>query len=125
MTPAAQNIAIAESLGYFPGSHCFEQQIGEYEYEHRGDCPCGGTGWNIPDYFNDLNACHEFEQTLTDEEYVKFSSGLDDIVTRDAFAAGTKPPFGLPATMLRHYSATAPQRCESYLRTKGLWDDSK
>lgn len=115
MTPAAQNIAIAESLGWKLHGHYWK-------------CPNykkGDALRMLPNYLNDLNACHEFEQTLTDKEYVKFSSGLDDIVTRDAFAAGTKPPFGLPATMLRHYSATAPQRCEAYLRTKGLWDDSK
>lgn len=111
MTPTAQNIAIAESLGYFPGSHCFEQQIGEYEYEHRGDCPCGGTGWNIPDFISDLNACHKFEQALTDEEYLRFSTTLRDIVAK---SKGFIPPY-------RHLSATAPQRCGAYLRTKGLW----
>jgi hypothetical protein len=101
MTPEAQRIAIAESLGElnvrFTDSGLCIASIGEME---------DGTFWGthgVPDYLNDLNAMHEAEKTLTKIQartYAcrKLRGGIFDAV-----------------------HATASQRAEAYLKTLNLW----
>lgn len=105
MTSEAQRVAIAEA--------CRWSSIGE---NHNGRL-CGfhlkygadGINHYVPDYPNDLNSCADFEKDAGNE-YWRI---LNDIVDRDnkrivAFAIG---------------KATAPQRCEAFVRWKGLWKD--
>lgn len=63
----------------------------------------------IPDYFNDLNAMHEAEKTLTDDQYVTFNNTLADMCEREQ--DGVYPT--------RMVSATAAQRAEAFLITIG------
>jgi hypothetical protein len=35
-----------------------------------------GDGYYIPDYFNDLNACREFEKSLTEEEQERYAAAI-------------------------------------------------
>lgn len=61
----------------------------------------------VPDYLNDLNAMHEAEKVLTNEQY-------------DIFALRLGP---LTSMRRRQYiSATATQRAEAFLRTIGKWE---
>lgn len=64
----------------------------------------------IPDYLNDLNACAEFEKTLPDDVRMSYGKQLQRVLLASAEEN---------AWLI---SATARQRCEAFLRTKGLWD---
>lgn len=120
MTPEAQRIAIAEVLGwryvtdeeffnklYAPGStppigHCCGKHVGKAEAFR------GSFYWHpeivdvVPDYLNDLNACHEMEKVLTPKQKLAYLKYLTDLDHFGRFA-------------------TAAQRCEAFLRTLGLW----
>lgn len=62
----------------------------------------------VPDYINDLNAMHEAEKVLTEEQWTDYYDNLLDT---------TKPSF-----VLRDIThATASQRAEAFLRTIGKW----
>lgn len=68
---------------------------------------------DLPDYCNDLNATHEVEKTLTDIEYKRYCLFLDDLCVDDR-------GYGYPNW---GRSATALQRCESFLKTIGKWKE--
>ena len=61
----------------------------------------------IPNYFNDLNACHEMEKRLTYDQYVRNTETLDLLIGGPAYR---------PATY-----ATAAQRAEAFGLTLNLW----
>lgn len=65
----------------------------------------------IPDYPNDLNACHEFEKTLSREQAVKYRL----ILARNS--DGPKAQYRTVEAAMCH--ATAEQRCRAFLATKG------
>lgn len=71
----------------------------------RGEIDC-----LLPDYLNDLNACAEFESTLTDEESRIYSA---EIVSLTLWDRDTD-------TVKRILQVTARQRCLAYLKTKGI-----
>ena len=62
---------------------------------------------HVPNYPEDLNACAEFEATLTDEEWKDYGVPLG---SRDISWEGAK----------KLLSATARQRCIAYLKVKGI-----
>lgn len=62
------------------------------------------------DPLEDLNACAEFEKTMTDEEWRVYSA---EIVSLTLWDRATD-------TMKRILQATARQRCLAYLRMKGI-----
>lgn len=121
MNEQQQRIAIAESLGLI---------------KRREDPGCGGKylyAWEIlegvaegtfatvnrlmkhtPDYLNDLNSCHEFEKTLTDDEWAGYVTMLDLVIDEDRQLDG----YELELAMIH---AKAKYKCEAYLRAKGLW----
>lgn len=68
------------------------------------------TAAEIPDYLNDLNAMHEAEKVLTDDQLWKYSVNLHSLVKED--------PNNRESWQFR---ATAAQRAEAFLRTLGLW----
>jgi hypothetical protein len=68
--------------------------------EHEVKCTCG-----LPDYLHDLNACYEMEETLSEKD----KGEMAEQVMRSS-----EDLWGL-------MHATAAQRCEAFLRTKGLW----
>jgi hypothetical protein len=76
----------------------FHQQMSDEKSKE-----CGGRWrFEIPKYFEDLNAVHEFEKTLTDEE--AYEAELIRVCQ---------------ATPIWH--ATAAQRCEAIGKTLNLW----
>jgi hypothetical protein len=107
MTPEAQRIAIAEACGW--------RTQPDSQGKRWEDTSALEDGWfyesELPDYLTDLNACAEFEATLTAEEY----SAYHHVLVHDICAHPSS---------VRPLSATAAQRCEAFLRTIGKWNDS-
>jgi hypothetical protein len=71
-----------------------------------------------PDYCNDLNAIHEAEKTLTDEQHRQYRSEVwysvcNDISSYECVKAAERP----------HFSATARHRAEAFLKTLGKWEE--
>lgn len=66
----------------------------------------------LPDYLNDLNAVHELEEKLNDEEHLWFRMKLWDVVIESTNEDRWDRSF---------ISATAAQRCEALLKTLNLW----
>lgn len=74
----------------------------------------------VPDYGNDLNAAHEAEKVLGDEQFDRFVSDLWSIV-----APSERFERAAPIRFLRAYtSATAEQRAEAILRALGKYTDA-
>ena len=89
MTPEQQRIAIAEACG----------EDNDSIYRDL-----------IPDYLNDLNAMHEAEKIMNNNDWWKFVEHLTNI-------CGGGTALGI--------SATASQRAEAFLRTIGKWEEVK
>jgi hypothetical protein len=113
MTPEAQRIAIAEACGWtrIMASPGFATD----ETFPRGVEP-GKASMSffrtLPDYLSDLNAMHEAEKVLSDDQYwPHFYDNLSE-------GCGG---YDKHRNML---SATAAQRAEAFLRTLGKWEDS-
>lgn len=108
MTDNEIRIAIAEVLGIKQAAAVLkdqqERELAAY-YQDRAK-PTG----KIPDYPKDLNACAEFEASLTDRRTYK--TFLYIIVLEDPKNPDNDTTF-----------ATAPQRCEAFLRILNLWKE--
>ena len=114
MTNEEQRIAIAEACGLTVHNgivcHVIEDRNGDPELEPLGD---------LPDYPNDLNAMQE--AVLKNAEILDhgYQSKLREIVMRDSTEAMR---FGTNTVSdIFFYHATAAQRAEAFLKTKGLW----
>ena len=97
MTTEQQRIAIAEACEKTP-VHLYP--IGTYPI-HLADC--------LPDYLNDLNAMHEAEKILTDDQHITYRNILANVIGDVTFFCR------------KYTSATAAQRAEAFLRTLNLW----
>lgn len=119
MTQEEKQLKIAEALGWknchtpglkglivgkAPEAWASAHRACHYEIEPKGI-------WHeIPDYFTDLNACHEMESILTDDEYSKYGwtiLGDGKIECRDFLGA------------------KAAQRAEAFGLTLGLWEEGE
>ena len=111
MTPEQIRIAVAEACGY---------KVFSWGIEHP-DGTTQGRGYDrveslIPDYPADLNAIHEAEMTLNQEEYSKFTDFLYDIECRAVESEKRRWAW---------LSSPALARCEAFLRVKGLWKEGE
>lgn len=111
MTPEEQRIALAEWAGwkYSPAANSSIKHEAIMAWYRPGNSP-----WHLeqlPDYLNDLNAVHELEMKLTDEEFDKFRWVLWDLVKRGSVKEWERAQL----------SSTAAQRCEALLKTLNLW----
>ena len=107
MSPEAQRIAIAEACEIVS-----KDKWGSLYKTPRGilrDCP---------DYLNDLNAMHQAEKVLTDEQDLEYSEVLEQVV-------GARFNSNNGEDMRRLRSATAAQRAEAFLHTLGKWEGAK
>jgi hypothetical protein len=75
--------------------------------------------WDIlPDFYGSLDAMAIAERALTDEEMAGYMSILYRVVGVRLTSGG----FALLASDERKFlCATAPQRCEAWLHSRGLW----
>jgi hypothetical protein len=117
MTPESQRIAIAEACGWkirrtANGEICQTWQGWRTQDENKIR-----LAWRIlqsqpvPDYLNDLNACHEMEKVLTDDKFSHYGWTM----------LQSEPNI----ECRRYLSATAAQRCEAFLRALNLWHETR
>ena len=100
------NIAVAEACGWNPPL----EAMGNMTY--GGGKFLSSEEWrkdHIPNYCNDLNAIHEAERILTNEQIEVYCSFLQ------------RPQWGIWWAI----SATARQRAEAFLRTLEKWEETK
>lgn len=106
MTAEQQRIAIAGLMGI----------------PELNECPCchlyRGQGHDsfctyIPNYPASLDACAEFEKTLSGDEITDYINQIYRVTFKACRADRDEGVV----------FATAPQRCEAFLRTKNLWTD--
>ena len=118
MTPEAQRIAIAEACGWKNADHpdVMKCKAGWTMPEKWCMNPKGVLCFNHdrPNYLADLNAMHDAEKVLTDEQDLNYSESLEQVV-----CARFNTNNGEDMRRLR--SATAAQRAEAFLRTLNLW----
>ena len=69
----------------------------------------------IPDYLNDLNAMHEAEKVLTEEQRIAYTNHTYDVACK----------VQRETEKWRWISLTAKQRAEAFLKTIGLWEDGE
>ncbi len=112
MSPEQQRIAIAEACGWKNFNSASHE--GSIQYGQPPNAP--HNSWELPDYLNDLNACHEIEKMLTAAQRITYAEQLCILWTgRDDRAV----PIWFWLT-----EATANQRAEAFLRTLGLWQET-
>jgi hypothetical protein len=109
MTPEQINQRIAKHLGWTEISSGGSGRL-------LGKRPGDGRAMWVPDYYHDLNACHEMEKlfeakTIFDLYGPDLAEGYVNHLSRICIGH-----FG------GRVRATAPQRCEALLRTVGKWN---
>jgi hypothetical protein len=113
MNPEQQQIKIAEACGFYKeepwldGRPCWGHKD---HFKHIGF-------EEIPDYLYDLNAMHEAEKTLTQDQMIDYSRHVGKSVTMYL-------PASRAAWMdFRLIHATAAQRAKAFLKTLNLWTE--
>ena len=101
MTDEQINRAIAEACGWHSitttGVHGMKGPLRGY--------------MQIPDYCTDLNAMHEAEKVLTDNQFVRYSRWIESFMQSPEYRS--------------YLCATARQRAEAFLRTLGLCKEAQ
>lgn len=113
MTPDEINIAIAKVCGYelLPLPQNTKQKTWQMY----------GVTVLIPNYCNSLDAMHEAEKVLDDDQYHTFTLRLSEIGWASFPNQISNKDY---KNRLRIFcSPTAAQRCEAFLRTLNLWKD--
>lgn len=116
MTPEQINEAIAEKCGWveaFPLGGTPHKRTRDggillpYYWIHE---PTGKRTTTIPNYHGDLNAMHEAEKVLFEDEaiWAKYRDELYKFYLKNDT-----------------FSPSAAQRAEAFLKTLGLWEESK
>ena len=121
MTPEAQRIAIAEACGLEvltkpnpddPAAWnrgCFTPSAAK---ERRKNWVNSAVVKIIPDYLNDLNAMHDAEKVLTEDQREQYLNSLYKVCNPDSML---NDAWNLNC-------ATAAQRAEAFLHTIGKWE---
>ena len=114
MTPEQQQIAIAktcgwtaeqDSNGYWRATNQKSGHASELWLSERNVWSQG-----IPDYSNDLNACHEMEKVLTHDQRIDYMEWLG-LCSDDHWYK-----------VWAYVHSTAAERCTAFIRTLGLWE---
>jgi hypothetical protein len=109
MTQEEKRIKLAEAAGWIEISDWKAAGI-------NGKHPTEPWVEVIPDYFNDLNAVHELEKSLSDGQYDIFEQELARVA---GFICHDEWP--VPSGLRKVISATAAQRAEALGLTLNLW----
>jgi hypothetical protein len=124
MSPEAMRVAIATLEGFtnIRTERQYEETGGADGYDGWFDVLVGDTNGEdrkVPDYLNDLNACHAFEDTLTEEESLHYGEALHKILACGFELDEDTQISGFSISRIAR--ATATQKCEAFLRAKGLY----
>jgi hypothetical protein len=103
MKPEEINVAIGKSLGWTS----YQSGIGDYLVWTNPKS--GLSSRELPNFYKDLNAIHEAEEMIAD--------GIQTYIYSFNLARLTGERF--------EWKATAPQRCEAFLKTIGKWVETK
>jgi hypothetical protein len=101
MTDEQINAAIAEPCGW--RAVCVNGDSGFYKGFDNG----AELRPDLPDYTSDLNAMHEAEATLTEDQLWRMAREIERNDEQ------------------WYFRATARQRAEAFLRTLGIWEEAK
>jgi hypothetical protein len=96
-----------------PHPKCSTQCFTEEEFALPMDDDCFRF---VPNYPSSLDACAEFEKGLTDMQWVRYLQELASVV---------KLPKQAEIQIRQYVHATAPQRCEAFLRVNGAWEETE
>lgn len=110
MTNEQINTAIAEACGKRAAGLSWDKSGGYFCTD-----PTGNVFGGYPPYTTCLNACAAMEETLTEPQHDAYRDKLKEICLRDWMAGKHYTPFP--------DFANSRQRCESFLRVRGLWRD--
>ena len=80
------------------------------------DGQCRDFPDELPDYLSDLNAMHEAEKVLSDEQWPIYLNRLEEVTGAQEHGTWWE-------CLRSAHHATAPQRAEAYLRTIGKWEE--
>jgi hypothetical protein len=117
MNPNEINKAIAEYCGWAEIEPEIER-IGIEDVPNgqlRGITPKGNS-CVLPDYYNDLNACHEMEKKLSSIQCDKYDAELHTLMNKYWH------PIENPSIHWT-FGVTAQTKCEAFLRTIGKWKE--
>ena len=106
LTPEEQRVKIAELCGFVKNPKSWERE-GLYHtwWNKKGEEPEQEYhNWQLPDYLNDLNDCHEFEKTLTGIAFYHYYAVLAQICLDEGDVGHV-------------VSAPAAQRCKAFVLT--------
>ena len=110
MTREQQRIAIAEACGW-KCTAAFKEAIACWVRPNGMDHETE----SIPDYLHDLNAMHEAEKVLTEDQQEQYLNNLYEVCNLHSMI---NDAWNLNC-------ATASQRAEAFLRTIGKWKEAK
>lgn len=121
MKPEAQRIAIAEACGW---RHHPVEAVGAqaqifdglvwFRHAESNTIACPR---DLPDYLSDLNAMHEAEKVLTEDQWGPYCVTLNKIACRIQCENTHTCGYTI--------AATAAQRAEAFLRTIWKWEDAQ
>lgn len=128
MTNEQINIAIAEACGWRWVTRRQQEGLRDDVRGYPPNVECVGLNERyVPDYCKDLNAMHEAEKVLNDEQKIAYATCLNalhpiaDILYPDQQERGWKQKLYAESFCLIH--ATSRQRAEAFLRTIGKLED--
>lgn len=119
LTQEEKNIKICEALGWrrikpdMVGPLCWEKANEPHEF--------GFTAYwqhELPNYFNDLNACHEMEKVLDEKQELRYLAKL-------AAQVSIGKQHTVSWNRERTYHATATQRAEAFGLTLNIWEPAQ
>jgi hypothetical protein len=121
MTNEEKRIKIAEALGWKPdddgagintweASYVGHKLYGAKPSFHLGKVVSYQVDCLVPDYFNDLNACHEMEKALASDHMRDRMSDMLLLVSNDEFPM---------------WHASASERAEAFGLTLSLWKEGE
>jgi hypothetical protein len=122
MTPEKQRIAIAEHLGFKPGTfitetHWFDDCVSDGQEEVLfADHTTGGAQVRVPEFLKDLNAMHEAEKRVMQADAPELLGN---------YHAHLIHVMDCQNCSWRRIHATAAQRAEAFLKTVGKWEGSE
>lgn len=108
LTDEELRVEVAKALGWTEICPCTEYHWGEPWSGFDGRLR--GLPEDIPNFPNDLNACHEFAMALSNSDRQQFAHALQDVVNVEAERHGSEDLF-------YELNANGRQRCIALLMT--------